>query len=35
MDETPENKRPRICEAFYLGFKLFNFAASILEKVRT
>jgi hypothetical protein len=30
-----QNKRPRICEAFYLGFNLFNFVASILEKVRT
>jgi hypothetical protein len=28
-------KRPRICEAFYFGFNLFNFAASIPVKVRT
>jgi hypothetical protein len=28
-------KRPRISEAFYLGFIVFNFAASILERVRT
>ncbi len=28
-------KRPRICEAFYVGFNLFNFVASVPEKVRT
>ena len=32
---TGIKKRPRISEAFYFGFNLFNFAASILEKVRT
>jgi hypothetical protein len=34
LREEP-NKRPRISEAFYLGFNRFNSAASIPEKVRT
>jgi len=34
-EKLRQQKRPRISEAFYLGFNLVNFPASFLEKVRT